>query len=95
MSSYNITKNQYSNAKKIGVTIKPSTNKNKKIDVFNKDGKKLFAIGDINYKDFDLYKKEKGLEYAKSRKLLYKIRHNKHRKKVGTRSYFSDQILWS
>ena len=95
MSSYNITKNQYSNAKKIGVTIKPSTNKNKKIDVFNSSGKKLFAIGDIKYLDFDLYKKEKGLEYAKSRKLLFKIRHNKHRHKVGTRSYFSDQILWS
>ena len=35
------------NAAKIGVTIKPSTRKNKKIDVF-KDNKKVASIGDKN-----------------------------------------------
>ena len=94
MSDYKITKRQLKNAKRLNVSIKPSTNKNKKIDVFNKEGKKLYSIGDINYNDYDLYIKKKGLEYANSRRLLYKIRHNKYRTKIGTRSYYSDQILW-
>ena len=34
------------NASKLGVTIKVSTVKNKKLDVF-KDGKKVASIGDI------------------------------------------------
>jgi hypothetical protein len=41
-------------ALKLGVKIKPSTNYNKKIDVF-KNGIKIATIGDINYKDYPTY----------------------------------------
>ena len=39
------------NAKKIGVTVKESKEKNKKLDVF-KYGKKEAAIGEKRYSDF-------------------------------------------
>ena len=39
------------NAAKINVKVKPSKNKNKKLDVFDKDGKKLASIGSKYYYD--------------------------------------------
>ena len=91
---YRITKRQRENAEKLDVTIKPSSNANKKIDVYNKYGHKILEIGDIRYLDFDLYIQKKGLEYAKERRRLYKIRHNKDRKVKGTAGYYADKILW-
>ena len=45
------------NAKKLGVEIKRSTRKNKKLDVFRK-GVKIASIGDLRYNDFHSYKHE-------------------------------------
>ena len=95
---YTITKYSFDRAKKIGVTIKPSESKNKKIDIY-KDGKKIASIGGVKkdgsyYKDFPTYLKTEGKEKADKRRKLYKIRHEKNRKKVGTNSYYADQILW-
>ena len=90
---YTIKDYSFKEAKKIGVSIKPSKRKNKKIDVF-KDGKKVASIGDTRYNDYPTYIIEKGKEYADNRRRLYKIRHNKTRGKVGTPSYYADKILW-
>lgn len=90
---YKISKRQYSNAKKLGVKIKPSTLKNKKIDVF-KSGKKIASIGDIRYNDFSIYLRKKGKAFAQKRQKAYKSRHNKTRRKKGSRSYYTDRILW-
>jgi hypothetical protein len=73
-------------AKKIGVKVKPSTRKGKKLDVF-KDGKKVGSIGAIGYKDFNITGDKKAREN-------YKKRHGKYRNKVGTNSFFADRILW-
>ena len=73
-------------AKKIGVKVKPSTRKFKKLDVF-KDGKKIGSIGDVRYSDFNIHKDKK-------RRDNYKKRHGKYRNKVGTNSFFADRILW-
>jgi len=81
-------------ARKIGHKVKPSTRKGKKLDVFNKEGKKVASIGAVGYNDFLLYKKKEGSKKANERRKLYKIRHNKHRNKKGTPSYFADKILW-
>ena len=70
---YEITDYSKKQASKLGVTIKPSTNKKKKIDVF-RNGNKLTSIGDINYSDFPTYMKEKGKKYAEERRRLYKLR---------------------
>ena len=94
--SYQIKQRQKINAKRLGVTIKPSTNSKKKIDVHDKkNDKKIASIGSISYSDYATYIKEKGKEYADNRKRLYKIRHEKTRKKIGSNSYFADQILWT
>ena len=90
---YEIKPVQRKNARRIGVTIKPSTRKGKKIDVF-KDGKKIASVGALGYGDYATFLKEKGREFADKRRRLYKIRHEKNRKKIGTNSYFADQILW-
>ena len=95
---YQITKYSYDQAKKLGVTINPSKLKNKKIDIFKND-KKIASVGGVKkdgsyYKDYPTYIKTEGKEKADKRRKLYKIRHEKNRKKVGTKSYYADKILW-
>ena len=90
---YKITSRQKDNADKLGVTIKPSTNKGKKIDVF-KNGVKIASIGAIGYKDYSIHLKENGLTYANERRRLYRIRHQNDRTKIGTSGYYADKILW-
>ena len=95
---YNIkayTKNQ---AKKIGVTVKPSGSKGKKIDVFKK-GVKVTSVGAIGYKDYPTYmelekkgKVPKGT--ATKRRKLYKIRHKKDRNIKNSNGFYADRLLW-
>ena len=91
---YKITTRQLFNAEKLGVTIKPSTNKAKKIDVYNKAGQKLASIGAKGYKDYEIYLLEKGSAFANERRRLYRIRHQNDRTKVGSAGYYADKILW-
>ena len=89
-------------AKKHNVIIKPSTNKKKKIDVFDKDGEKLASIGGIRkngipYNDYPTYLESIGLESANKKRKAYLARHAKEPKmKDGKRtpSYWADVILW-
>ena len=90
---YEIKARQKRNAKKLGVEIKPSTNKKKKIDVYKND-KKISSIGATSYKDYATYIETKGKEYADNRRRLYKARHEKTRKIIGSNSYYADKILW-
>jgi hypothetical protein len=91
---YNITDYSYKQAKKLNVIIKPSTKKNKKIDVFDKSGNYILSIGDIRYKDYPTYIIENGLEYANNRKKLYMIRHKNNINVKGTPGYYAFHILW-
>ena len=90
---YTITEYSRDQAKKLGVTIKPSTSKGKKIDVF-KDGKKLASVGALGMSDYPTYMKTKGQAYADERRRLYRIRHGKTMDKVGSPSYYAARILW-
>lgn len=74
-------------AEKLGVTVRPSTVKNKKLDVFNKDGEKIASIGDIRYSDFLQHGDEE-------RRKRYKIRHQKNRNVKGSAGYYAARILW-
>ena len=49
--------------------IKPSTRKDKKIDVY-KDNKYICSIGDINYYDYPTYIQNNGITYANERRKL-------------------------
>ena len=80
-------------AQLIGVTVKPSTNKNKKIDVY-KDNKKIASVGALGMKDFPTYIKEDGLVYANQRRKLYKLRHEKDRHVKWSNGWLADKLLW-
>lgn len=90
---YKITRYTRQQAKKYGVTVKPSTVKGKKIDVFE-DGKKVASIGALGMGDYPTYIKTKGKEYADGRRMLYKIRHKKDRHKIGSAGFWADKLLW-
>ena len=79
---YIITSYTKNKAKVENVLIKPSSNKNKKIDVFKND-KKIVSIGDINYSDYPTYLKTKGKTFADERKRLYHQRHKKDNRLAG------------
>lgn len=86
MANYDMKKAQ-ANARRVGVTVKPSTRKGKKLDVFDKSGKKVASIGAAEYEDFTKHRDEK-------RRRAYKSRHAKTRVKRGSPSFYADKILW-
>jgi hypothetical protein len=95
---YRIKAYSKAQAQKLGVDIKPSKTKGKKIDVF-KGGKKVASVGALGMNDYPTYmeleKKKKVAEgTAEKRRKLYKNRHESDRKKVGTNGYYADKILW-
>jgi hypothetical protein len=91
---YTITPYTYKQAKKLGLVVKPSTNKTKKIDVYNKKGEKLASVGANGMNDFPTYIKKNGMNYAKTRRRLYKMRHERDRHVKGSRGWFADKLLW-
>ena len=93
---YTIKDYSYNQAKKLDVQIRPSTNTKKKIDVYNMKGQFICSIGAINYSDYPTYLESypNNKEIADNRRRLYKIRHEKNRHKVGTPSYYADNLLW-
>lgn len=89
---YEITQYSKDQAKKLNVVIKPSSRKNKKIDVY-KDGEYVVSIGDKRYKDYPTYMKE-DKELANKRREAYKKRHAKDRNVPNTAGYYADRLLW-
>lgn len=91
--TYKITNYTKDKAKKLGVEVKVSKVKGKKLDVF-KDGKKIASVGALGYSDYPTYIKDKGKDYANKRRTLYKIRHKKDKDVKGTKGYYADRLLW-
>jgi hypothetical protein len=91
---YQIKPYSYRRAKELGVEIKPSIKKNKKIDVYSQSGDYITSIGDAMYSDYPTYLQEVGEVFANERRRLYKIRHEKDRKVVGSTGWYADKILW-
>ena len=101
--SYTITKYSYNRAKKLGVTIKRSTNPKKKIDVFKqirigntrkKQYKKIASVGAMGYGDYPTFMIREGNKSAKLHRKRYKMRHEKDRHYKGSPGFYADQILW-
>jgi len=90
---YQIKPYSYEKAKLLNVEIKPSTRKDKKIDVY-KDNKYICSIGDINYYDYPTYIQNNGITFANERRKLYKQRHNNDRNIKNSSGYYADKILW-
>ena len=87
---YQITKYTQDRARELGVTVKPSTNPKKKIDVF-KNGHKIASVGAIGYADYPTYMRTEGKEYADERRRLYRQRHSKD---TGVAGYYANKLLW-
>jgi hypothetical protein len=81
-------------AKKVGVTLKPSTKRNYKIDIY-KDGVYLTSIGDKRYEDYLSYVENVGYDYANRRRELYLKRHKKDSQVEGSKGYYASRILWA
>lgn len=90
---YDILPYSLKKAKELGVQIKPSKNKNHKIDIFY-NGEFITSGGDINYQDYPHYIEDRGLEYANERRRLYRIRHMREVNKEGSRGWLIAKILW-
>ena len=86
----NYTKAQ---AKKLGVTVKPSKVSGKKIDVFDKKGEKVASVGALGYKDYPTFMQDEGKEYADKKRKAYKARHEKDRHKRGSAGFYADKLL--
>lgn len=91
---YRIKAYSRTQAKKLNVVIKPSKVLGKKIDVFNKEGKKLASIGALGYGDYPTFMIKMGKEYAEKKRKAYKQRHEKDRHKRGSAGFYADKILW-
>lgn len=91
--AYSITAYTKRQASKLGVVVKPSKVKGKKIDVF-KNGKKVASVGALGYGDYPTFLKTKGKEYAEKRRKAYKQRHQKNRKIRNSNGYYADKLLW-
>ena len=88
---YKIKKYSYDQAIKLGVDMRPSHLKNKKIDVY-KDDVYICSIGDSRYNDYPTYLKI-NKEMAERRRMLYHQRHKKDNIE-GTKGYYALNILW-
>lgn len=94
---YRIKPHTKRQARKIGVKVRPSKLKGKKIAVF-KNGKKVADVGAKGYKDYPTYleleakgKVPKGTAAKKRR--AYKKRHV-FRNRKGTPAWYADKLLW-
>lgn len=92
MPKYKIKKYSLDQAKKLNVTIKPSSNPKKKIDVF-KENNKIASVGAKGYKDYPTYLKE-DKAVAEDKRRLYKKRHDWNRHVKGTNGFYADKLLW-
>lgn len=90
---YKIKAYSFAQAKKLGVTIKPSKRIGKKIDVYKGD-KKIASIGALGYGDYPTFMSKMGKEYADKKRKAYKTRHEKDRHVRGTPGFYADKILW-
>ena len=91
--AYTIKQYSYNKAKKLCVNIKPSTRKNKKLDVY-KNNKKIASIGALGYGDYPTFIQTEGLASANNHRKKYKMRHTKDRHVKNSPGYYADQILW-
>lgn len=90
--SYKILPQQRAAARKLGVTIKPSEVKGKKIAVF-KGKDKVADIGAMGYGDYwTYYQSDRYL--ARSKRESYQARHNGEQNKIGSPGYYAWYILW-
>ena len=91
---YNILPYTKEQSNKLNVTIKPSKNKNKKIDVYTKTNNFIVSVGATGYKDYPTFIQQNGKQFADKRRELYKKRHQKDRTVRNSKGWYADKLLW-
>ena len=91
---YRIKQYTLQKAKQLGVRVRPSTLKHKKIDVFNSVGKKISSVGYRGMMDYPSYIESKGRSYASKRRKLYYIRHSNDGLTKGSNGWYAKKLLW-
>ena len=91
--TYRITNYTRKQGRKIGVVVKPSTMHDKKIDVF-RNGEKLASVGASGMNDYPTFMRKKGKVFAKTRRKLYKQRHERDRHIKWSKGWLADKLLW-
>ena len=92
--TYDILPYTYKQAKRLDVTVYPSTNRKYKLDIYDSNGDFVTSVGAAGYSDFPHYIESHGMEYAEKRRALYKKRHSRDRAVIGSRGYWADRLLW-
>jgi hypothetical protein len=88
---YDIKPYSYEKAHELGLDIKPSKRKHKKIDIY-KDGDYICSIGDNRYMDYPSFLERDGYEIAELHRQRY---HNRHKKDLNyLKGFLSLYILW-
>ena len=59
-----------------------------------KKDKLIASVGANGMNDFPTYIRKRGLKYAKTRRRLYKMRHEKDRHEKWTNGWLADKLLW-
>ena len=90
---YTITKYTRARARALNVTVRPSTNPKKKLDVYRGD-KKVASVGALGYSDYPTFTLTRGPAYAKKRRSLYDQRHENDMRRKGTPGWFAKNLLW-
>lgn len=91
--SYTISAHTRSQARKLGVQVRRSASKGKKLDVF-KNGKKVASIGALGYQDYASFIKSHGKSYAEKRRSAYNKRHAKDRSRKNSPGFYASRLLW-
>ena len=109
MLPYHILPYTRKQARRLGVQVRPSHNKTKKIDVFKqlhisnaqpltskgrRKDRLVASVGANGMNDYPTFIQKRGLKYAQSRRRQYKRRHEKDRHIRGSRGWYADQLLW-
>jgi hypothetical protein len=81
-------------AKQQDVSVRPSNDLHKKIDVFDRSGRKVASVGARGMMDYPSYIEKKGKTYANKRRRLYYIRHKKDGKTKNTNGWWAKKLLW-
>ena len=91
---YHIQQYTLQKAKQHHVRVRPSTNRHKKIDVYDRNDKKIASVGYRGMMDYPTYVRRKGKAYANTRRRLYYIRHSNDGKTKGTNGWWAKKLLW-
>ena len=89
---YEITQYTYLKAKQYGLTVKPSSLKYKKIDVFKNDVK-IASVGDTRYSDYPTMAMTDP-QYAEKRRQLYHKRHKPELSAKYSGEWLAGHLLW-